>query len=178
MTPLAMATLPLKPEARRNVSLGSACVARTDPSLPPLGGPSHVNRSGRVGTKQMNGLEKTLPTSLVGPTRHHTPLRRPRPIHHWAEDTEGHVPPQFVLREPSLESYLHINKWTTAAIPDLTGKVIVVTGANSGIGYEAAKELARKGGQTIKGEQNHEILTIRKYRTLRFATYVGRYDLW
>ncbi|HBX69814.1 MAG TPA: hypothetical protein DEH25_10680 [Chloroflexi bacterium] len=39
--------------------------------------------------------------------------------------------------------------WTTADIPDLTGKVIIVTGANSGIGFEAAKEFARKGAQTI-----------------------------
>jgi len=41
------------------------------------------------------------------------------------------------------------NKWTTDDIPDLAGKVIIVTGANSGIGYEAAKEFARKGAQTI-----------------------------
>jgi NAD(P)-dependent dehydrogenase (short-subunit alcohol dehydrogenase family) len=39
--------------------------------------------------------------------------------------------------------------WTAAEIPDLTGKVIIVTGANSGIGYESAKEFARKGAQTI-----------------------------
>ena len=39
--------------------------------------------------------------------------------------------------------------WTTADIPDLTGKVIIVTGANSGIGFEAAKEFARKGAKTI-----------------------------
>jgi NAD(P)-dependent dehydrogenase (short-subunit alcohol dehydrogenase family) len=41
------------------------------------------------------------------------------------------------------------DNWTTADIPDLTDKVIIVTGANSGIGYEAAKEFARKGAKTI-----------------------------
>jgi NAD(P)-dependent dehydrogenase (short-subunit alcohol dehydrogenase family) len=41
------------------------------------------------------------------------------------------------------------NQWTQADIPDLRGKVIIVTGANSGIGYEAAKEFTRKGAQTI-----------------------------
>jgi NAD(P)-dependent dehydrogenase (short-subunit alcohol dehydrogenase family) len=41
------------------------------------------------------------------------------------------------------------NKWTQNDMPDLSGKVIVVTGANCGLGYEAAKEFARKGARTV-----------------------------
>jgi NAD(P)-dependent dehydrogenase (short-subunit alcohol dehydrogenase family) len=44
--------------------------------------------------------------------------------------------------------------WTTESMPDLTGKVIIVTGANSGIGYETAKEFARKGAQTVLACRN------------------------
>jgi NAD(P)-dependent dehydrogenase (short-subunit alcohol dehydrogenase family) len=40
-------------------------------------------------------------------------------------------------------------RWTSDDMPDLSGKTIVVTGANSGIGYEAALEFARKRAKVI-----------------------------
>jgi NAD(P)-dependent dehydrogenase (short-subunit alcohol dehydrogenase family) len=48
------------------------------------------------------------------------------------------------------------NHWTTEDMPDLNGKVIIVTGANSGIGFETAKEVARKGAHTILACRNLE----------------------
>jgi len=46
------------------------------------------------------------------------------------------------------------NNWTIEQIPDLTGKVTIVTGANSGIGYETAKALAAKGATVIMACRN------------------------
>lgn len=39
--------------------------------------------------------------------------------------------------------------WTVEEIPDLSGKTVIVTGANSGIGWEAALQFAGKGAHTI-----------------------------
>ncbi|MEV0599649.1 oxidoreductase [Streptomyces sp. NPDC050315] len=40
-------------------------------------------------------------------------------------------------------------RWNTSHIPDLTDKLAVVTGANSGLGYVTARELARRGARVI-----------------------------
>ena len=36
------------------------------------------------------------------------------------------------------------SKWTTSDIPNLEGKTVLITGANSGLGYFSAKALAQK----------------------------------
>lgn len=45
-------------------------------------------------------------------------------------------------------------KWTTEQIPSQAGKIALITGANSGIGYQAARELARHGAHVLLGCRN------------------------
>jgi len=48
------------------------------------------------------------------------------------------------------------SKWTAGQIPSQTGRTALITGANSGIGYQAALELARHGAHVLLGVRNRD----------------------
>jgi NAD(P)-dependent dehydrogenase (short-subunit alcohol dehydrogenase family) len=55
-------------------------------------------------------------------------------------------------------------KWTQQDIPDQTGRIAIVTGANSGIGYETASALADKGAIVIMACRDDEKASAAQFR--------------
>ena len=51
---------------------------------------------------------------------------------------------------------MKVKKWDSTNITDQTGRVVIVTGSSSGIGYEAARVLANKNAEVIIAVRNSE----------------------
>lgn len=47
-----------------------------------------------------------------------------------------------------------MSKWVAADMPDMTGKVVIITGANSGLGLESTKAIAAKGATVVMACRN------------------------
>src|SRR5262249_60234995 len=71
-------------------------------------------------------------------SRHGTVTARPYLRRQGAGTAEGHAP-MSVRQGP----------WTAVDVPDQSGRIAGVTGANSGLGFEAAEVAARRGANTL-----------------------------
>lgn len=58
-------------------------------------------------------------------------------------------------------------KWTAENIPDQKGRIVIVTGGSSGIGYEAARVLANKNAKVIIAVRNLEKGKVAKTKILK-----------
>jgi protochlorophyllide reductase len=67
--------------------------------------------------------------------------------------------------------------WTTAAIPDQTGRIALVTGANSGLGLETARALAAAGATVVMACRSRQKAEEARQQLLATASSTGPLDL-
>jgi len=61
-------------------------------------------------------------------------------------------------------------RWSSTDIPDQTGRTVLVTGANSGLGLASAEALARRGATVLMGCRNPERAEAARVRVAAVAT--------
>ncbi len=66
-----------------------------------------------------------------------------------------------------------MSKWTPDQLPDLTGRTVVITGASSGIGLAAARQLSRRGARVIAAVRDLE----KARRVIDFEADIRQLDL-
>jgi len=59
-----------------------------------------------------------------------------------------------------------MKRWTFEDVPDQTGRIAIITGANSGIGYETARMLALRGAHVVMACRSPEKATAARDRIL------------
>jgi len=68
--------------------------------------------------------------------------------------------------------------WTHADLPDLAGRTVLVTGANSGIGFETARAVAARGAVTLLGCRNRDKAAAARQRILADSPDASVEVLW
>jgi len=63
---------------------------------------------------------------------------------------------QAAARQPGRQAHASRHEWTAKDIPDQRGRTIVVTGANSGLGFLTSLELAKRGAHVIMTARDME----------------------
>ena len=64
----------------------------------------------------------------------------------------------------------HMARWSSADIPDQTGRTVLITGANSGLGLASAQALARHGAAVVMACRNPERAEAARRRVAEVAT--------
>lgn len=61
-----------------------------------------------------------------------------------------------IIQRTLIMKQTHTKKWDVSMIPDLTGKIAIVTGGNTGLGFQSCLELARRKATVVIACRNED----------------------